>query len=139
MLRNSEIHYKNNGLFPILNMHFGKKYESGKNQGDEPGDMRYVRRAAGGIYKTCVCIIAKLILKLMPVKGHYDLTMDRTNWKCGDTNINILILRVICDCMAFLVVYTMMDKRGQLQYPRTHKTWSIVSKGLPEKAPLRAL
>ena len=36
-------------------------------------------------------LIAKLILKLIPVKGHYDLAMDRTNWKYSDTNINILI------------------------------------------------
>lgn len=57
-------------------------------------------------------LIAKLILKLIPVKGPYDLAMDRTNWKYSDTNINILTLGVIYDGMAFPVVYTMMDKRG---------------------------
>ena len=57
-------------------------------------------------------IIAKLILKLIPVKGTYDLAMDRTNWKNSDTNINILTLGGIYDGMAFPVVYTMMDKRG---------------------------
>ena len=38
--------------------------------------------------------------------------MDRTNWKYSDTNINILTLGIIYDGMAFPVVYTMMDKRG---------------------------
>ena len=57
-------------------------------------------------------LIAKLILKLIPVKGPYDLAMDRTNWKYSDTNFNILTLGVIYDGMAFPVVYTMMDKRG---------------------------
>ncbi len=57
-------------------------------------------------------LIAKLILKLIPVKGHYDLAMDRTNWKYSDTNFNILTLGIIYDGMAFPVVYTMMDKRG---------------------------
>ena len=57
-------------------------------------------------------LIAKLILKLIPVKGPYDLAMYRTNWKYSDTNINILTLGVIYDGMAFPVVYTMMDKIG---------------------------
>lgn len=33
-------------------------------------------------------LIAKL--KLIPVKGPYSLSLDRTNWKFSDTNINIL-------------------------------------------------
>ena len=57
-------------------------------------------------------LIAKLILKLIPVSGPYTLAMDRTNWKYSDTNINILTLGVIYDGMAFPVLYTMMDKRG---------------------------
>lgn len=31
--------------------------------------------------------IAKLILKLIPIKGPYNLSMNRTNWKYSDTNI----------------------------------------------------
>ena len=57
-------------------------------------------------------LIAKLILKLIPVQGPYKLTLDRTNWKFSDTNINILTLDVIYDGMAFPIVFKMMDKRG---------------------------
>ena len=57
-------------------------------------------------------LIAKLLLKLIPVKGPYNLSLDRTNWKFSDTNINILTLGIIYDGMAFPVVYRMMDKRG---------------------------
>lgn len=57
-------------------------------------------------------LIAKFILKLLPVKGPYTLAMDRTNWKFSDTNINILTLSVVHDGVAFPVVYHMMDKRG---------------------------
>ena len=56
--------------------------------------------------------IAKLILKLIPVAGPYNLTMDRTNWKFSDTNINILTFGIIYDGMAFPIVFKMMDKRG---------------------------
>ena len=61
-------------------------------------------------------LIAKLILKLIPVQGPYNLTLDRTNWKFSDTNINILTLGIIYDGMAFPIVFEMMDKR--LRYRR---------------------
>lgn len=57
-------------------------------------------------------LIAKLILKLIPVQGPYNLTLDRTKWKFSDTNINILTLGIIYDGMAFPIVFKMMDKRG---------------------------
>ena len=57
-------------------------------------------------------LIAKLILKLIPVKGPYSLSMDRTNWKFSNTNINILTLGIIYEGMAFPIVFKMMDKRG---------------------------
>lgn len=40
------------------------------------------------------------------------LSMDRTNWKFSDTNINILTLGIIHEGMAFPIVFKMMDKRG---------------------------
>lgn len=57
-------------------------------------------------------LIARLILKLIPVKGPYSLSMDRTNWKFSSTNINILTLGIIYEGMAFPIVFKMMDKRG---------------------------
>nr|AIF26477.1 putative transposase [uncultured bacterium fosmid pJB28H11] len=57
-------------------------------------------------------LIAKLILKLIPVEGPYNLAMDRTNWKYSSTNINILTLGIIYDGMAFPILCTMMNKRG---------------------------
>ena len=57
-------------------------------------------------------LIAKLILQLIPVKGPYSLSLDRTNWKFSDTNINILTLGVIHDGMDFPIVIKMMAKRG---------------------------
>ena len=39
-------------------------------------------------------LIAKLILKLILIKGPYSLSMDRTNRKFSSTNINILTLGI---------------------------------------------
>ena len=37
-------------------------------------------------------LIARLIFKMLPHKPPYQLSMDRTNWKFGETNINVLTL-----------------------------------------------
>ncbi len=57
-------------------------------------------------------IIARLIFALLPHKPPFRLALDRTNWKFGDKNINILVLGVVYQGVAFPVLFTMMDKRG---------------------------
>jgi hypothetical protein len=57
-------------------------------------------------------VIAHLVFNLLPHKDKYRLAMDRTNWKFGETNINVLTLAVIHDGVAFPLLITMLDKRG---------------------------
>jgi hypothetical protein len=57
-------------------------------------------------------IIAQLIFKLLPHQPPYRLAMDRTNWKFGETNINILTLAIVYDGVAFPILISMLDKRG---------------------------
>jgi hypothetical protein len=57
-------------------------------------------------------LIAKLIFKLLPHKPPYSLTMDRTNWKFGETNINILALAIVYKGVAFPILIKMLDKAG---------------------------
>jgi len=49
---------------------------------------------------------------LLPHKPPFRLALDRTNWKFGDKNINILVLGVVYQGVAFPVLFTMMNKRG---------------------------
>ena len=137
MLRNSKVHYLSSELYPILSMHFGKSMNLARIKAMslvisalcKVQRVAYTKLAsafdteatAGSSLRIIQCLIAecvidkdliaKLILKLIPVKVHYDLAMDRTNWKYSDTNINILTIGIIYDGMAFPVVYTMIDKR----------------------------
>ena len=138
MLQSSKVHYKSSELNSILRKHFGKSMNLARikaigmmicalckvqrvaytrlaaafdNAAAAKSSLRRIQR----LIAECVIdtdLIAKLILRLLPVKGKYDLAMDRTNWKYSDTNINILTLGVIYDGMAFPVVFSMMDKRG---------------------------
>jgi len=56
--------------------------------------------------------VAKLIFSLLPEKDSLVLSMDRTNWKFGDKNINILMLGVSYKNVAFPIMFKMLDKRG---------------------------
>lgn len=57
-------------------------------------------------------IISKLIFNLLPEKTDLTLTIDRTNWKFGKKNINILMLGVNYKNIAFPLMFKMLDKRG---------------------------
>jgi hypothetical protein len=57
-------------------------------------------------------LIAKLVFSLLPQRGKVKLTIDRTNWKFGKTDINIFMLGVVYQGVAFPLLFTMLDKRG---------------------------
>ena len=40
------------------------------------------------------------------------LTLDRTNWKWGKRNINILMLAIVYRGIAIPIVWTLLNKRG---------------------------
>lgn len=55
---------------------------------------------------------ASFIFSLLPEKDSVVLVMDRTNWKFGKLNINILMLGVSYKNVAFPLLFKMLDKRG---------------------------
>ncbi|MVN23550.1 IS4 family transposase, partial [Mucilaginibacter arboris] len=56
--------------------------------------------------------ISSLIFILLPEKENLTLVLDRTNWKFGTKNINILMLGVSYKNVAFPLMFAMLDKRG---------------------------
>ena len=116
MLRSPKAHYKSSDLFSILREHFGKDMNLARikamsmmicalckvqriaytrlasafdNEAGAGSSLSRIQR----LIAECVIntdLIVKLILKFIPVKGPYSLSLDRTNWKFSDTNINIL-------------------------------------------------
>lgn len=57
-------------------------------------------------------LIAGFILNILPDKKNLVLVLDRTNWKFGTSNINILMLGVCYKNMAIPVMFKMLDKKG---------------------------
>ena len=64
------------------------------------------------LYPLQLDLIARFIFALLPVKTGLVLTMDRTNWKFGEVNINILMLGVTHKGIAYPLLFSMLDKRG---------------------------
>jgi hypothetical protein len=54
----------------------------------------------------------KLILKLLVQTKSYVLSLDRTNWKVGSININILMLGICYKGIALPLAWKLLDKRG---------------------------
>jgi hypothetical protein len=57
-------------------------------------------------------LIARFVFALLPHKPPYRLVMDRTNWKFGTKDINVLVLAVVYQGVAFPVLFKMMPKFG---------------------------
>jgi len=57
-------------------------------------------------------LIARLIFNLLPEKENLKLSIDRTNWKFGKTDINIFMLGVTYKGVAFPLLFLMLTKRG---------------------------
>lgn len=56
--------------------------------------------------------IASVLFSLLPCKTKLVISIDRTNWQFGKTDINIFMLSVCYDGIAFPVLWKMLSKRG---------------------------
>lgn len=63
-------------------------------------------------------MIAAFIFKLFFISGgKWYLTMDRTNWQWGKSDINILTLAVVFKGIAIPIYWELLDKRGNSDTP----------------------
>ena len=60
--------------------------------------------------------IASVLFSLLPCKSNLVISIDRTNWQFGKTDINVFMLSVCYEGIAFPVLWKMLDKRGNSNY-----------------------
>lgn len=65
-----------------------------------------------GDFHLCSDLIARLIFGLLPEKENLKLVIDRTNWQFGKQDINIFMLGITYRNVAFPLMFTMLDKKG---------------------------
>lgn len=57
-------------------------------------------------------LVARFVFSLLPHKPPYRLVLDRTNWKFGSKDINILTLGIVYKGVAFPLLFHVMPKFG---------------------------
>jgi len=83
-------------------------FDVASNQGSS---LRRIQRFMAG-YCLNTDLIARFVFALLPHSPPYRLVLDRTNWKFGSKDINVLMLGIVYRGVAFPVLYTMMPKFG---------------------------
>jgi hypothetical protein len=78
---------------------------------EESSSLRRIQRFIAG-YALDADLIAKLIFSLLPNKEKLTLSLDRTNWKYGKTDINIFMLGIAYQGVAFPLLFSILRKRG---------------------------
>lgn len=56
--------------------------------------------------------LSMFVVKMLGIPGPYTLALDRTNWKVGSANINILMLSIVHQGTGFPVVWNVLPKAG---------------------------
>lgn len=57
-------------------------------------------------------VAVKAIISFLPKDKKYFLSIDRTNWKFGKLNINILTVGIVYKKVAFPIAWQLLDKQG---------------------------
>lgn len=57
-------------------------------------------------------LIIRMIYNLLPHKPPYRLIMDRTNWKFGESDINILVISIAYQGLSFPIIYKLIPGKG---------------------------
>jgi len=137
-MKNTNVNSKSNELIPILKTQFKGKLNLARvklialfitsickvqtvtfsklanafdSTADSSSSLRRIQRFIADFYLD-KDLVAKLIFKLLPNKENLILSIDRTNWKFGKTDINIFMLGVVYQGVAFPLLFTMLPKRG---------------------------
>ncbi len=75
---------------------------------------------------------AKIIANFLP-KFPWTLAMDRTNWKVGDSIINILYIAVIYNGVAIPLFWVMLDKEGNSDTKERIELWTRLLNCFPDQ------
>lgn len=100
-----------NALCKSRSVNFAKLSAGFDNNADAESNYRRIQRFMQQV-ELPMALIARLIFNLLPNKESVVLLMDRTNWKLGKSNINILMLAVSYKNVSFPLMFKMLDKRG---------------------------
>jgi hypothetical protein len=98
-------------LCKVRTVCFGKLANAFDHTASADSSLRRIQRFIAG-FALDGDLVARLVFALLPQREGIILTIDRTNWKFGQTDINIFMLGVAYKGVAFPLLFAMLDKRG---------------------------
>jgi hypothetical protein len=98
-------------LCKVQTVTFSKLANAFDSQANSSSSLRRIQRFIAN-FSISSDLIAKLIFSLLPEQKDLILSIDRTNWKFGQSNINIFMLGVVYKGVAFPLLFKMLDKQG---------------------------
>ena len=98
-------------LCKVQTVSFHKLAGAFETKGKAGSALRRLQRFIG-CFDLCSDLIGRLIFDLLPEKTNLKLVIDRTNWKFGTQNINIFMLGITYRGVAFPLLFSLLDKRG---------------------------
>jgi len=98
-------------LCKVQTVCFGRIAQGFEGEAKVESNLRRIQRFFAE-YFVDTHLVAKLIFSLLPEKPPYRLCLDRTNWKYGVADINILMISIAYQGLAIPILWTMLPKRG---------------------------
>jgi hypothetical protein len=98
-------------MLKVQNVCLNRVAQAIESKAELPSILRRIQRFFAK-FDLCGDLIARLLYKMLPIQGSLSLTLDRTNWKYGQKNINILFLGIIYKGMSLPILWKFLDKKG---------------------------
>lgn len=111
-------------LCKVQTVGFEKLATAFDSKADTSSSLRRIQRFMAA-YLLDTDLIARLIFRLLPHKPPYRLAMDRTNWKFGQQNINVLVIAVVYHGVAFPLLFKLLPKFGN---SNTHERIELIER-----------
>lgn len=98
-------------LCKVQTVGFEKLATAFDSNADTNSSLRRIQRFMAS-YLLDIDMLSRLVFRLLPHKPPYRLAIDRTNWKFGKSNINILVIAIVYHGVAFPIVFKLLPKFG---------------------------
>jgi len=102
-------------LCKVQTVCFSRLAEGFDSQAKVESTLRRIQRFFAG-FTVAQDQIARLVFKLLPDQPPYFLCLDRTNWKFGRVDINILMISVAWKGVGIPLIWSMLPKAGNSNY-----------------------
>jgi len=98
-------------LFKVKTVNFAEIATAFSNNAKIQSNYKRIQRFFR-FYTIDFTVIARLMAKILSLDTAWILTLDRTNWKLGKSNINALVLAIAYKGIAFPIIWVLLPKRG---------------------------